>query len=449
MSMARGCNALWLAFLGVPLALAFTADAQTATPPPPDEEEPGQPQDGPPAPVVPLADTTPPADDSAQSERPKHAVNLSATRWKPGKGLYFESEDELFSMETRLRVQPLVTVANAPGAPAEMGFMLRRARVQFVGHTFGEHNKFKAEFAFSPRDLQMTNDGSNTFPGESPLLSWYLELDHLSDLTVRVGQYKIPFSRQRVISSADLQMVDRSIANDEFNLDRDIGLDIRSPDLFGLDLFRYYVGVYNGEGRSAFSNGNSDLMYLARLEFLPLGIFKDYSESDLERAATPGLSIGLAYAYAPAAGGTRVNRDGAPADGGTTDFHNLVADVMFKYAGLFVLSELFWRGGERNPGAAVDEMGVPIPEEAMRDGMGWSAQAGYLLPNLDVELAGRFGQIVAADDSRLSDRNELGGAASYYIAGHSYKIQADLFQLWGDDFSDGTTQARVQMQLSY
>ena len=72
----------------------------------------------------------------------------------------------------------------------------------------------------------MTNSGSNVILRESPLLSYYLEFDYLRDLTVRVGQYKIPFSRQRVISSGNQQMVDRSIANGEFNLDRDIGIDI-------------------------------------------------------------------------------------------------------------------------------------------------------------------------------------------------------------------------------
>lgn len=380
-----------------------------------------------------------------------HKAKLGATKWRPGKGLHVESEDGKFSIVTRVRLQPRVTVTNASGSEASMGMILRRARLQFIGNTFGKHNKYKAEFAFSPRDLRVTDDGLNKIPRETPLLTWYLEFDHLKNATVRLGQYKIPYSRQRVISSGNLQLVDRALANGEFNLDRDIGIDIRSKDLFGLGKFKYYVGVYNGEGRSAFTEGTRDLMYLARFEYLPFGLFKDYSEGDFQRLSKPGLSIGVAYAYAKNAVGTRVNRRGGPADGGTTDFNLGNLDATFKYKGLAISGELHWRDGTRNPGNAVDEMGNPIPEEAARNGIGYFAQAGYLLPRKKIEIAGRFGQLFGADDSSLSDRNEAGVALSYYMAQHPFKLQADAFQEWNpnDSFSDGVTRVRVQLQLAF
>ena len=78
------------------------------------------------------------------------------------------------------------------------------------------------------------------------------------------------------------------------------------------------------------------------------------------------------------------------------------------------------------------------------------AQAGYLLPRTNFEVAGRFGQVIAADDSALGDENEAGIAVSYYPGQHPFKIQADVFQLWGDeDLGDGETRARVQMQHSF
>lgn len=379
-----------------------------------------------------------------------HEADVDSARYRPGKGLEIKSKDELFNLVTRLRLQTLVTYSDADGEDAELGLLLRRARLQFIGNTFGEHNKFKAEFAFSPRDLRMTDfGGGNAVLRESPLLSWYLEFDHLRDLTVRVGQYKIPFSRQRVISSGNLQMVDRAIANGEFNLDRDIGIDLRSKDFLGLGLFRYYAGIYNGEGRSAFSNGDTNLMYLARIEVLPLGIFRDYSEADFERLSRPGVSIGLGYAYTPDARGLAVNRGRAPADGGTTDFHNLTADVTLKYLGFSLASEVFLRSGKRNPGSATDEMGAPIPTEDPRQGYGWFAQAGYLLPRKPIEIAARYGAVRGYGDTSLGDSDELGLAASYYFAHHPLKLQADAFNLWSEDFSDGETRVRVQMQVAF
>ena len=76
--------------------------------------------------------------------------------------------------------------SNASGEPAEMGLIFRRARLQFLGNMYGKHNKFKAEFAFSPRDLRFQAVDGNTYPRESPLLSWYQEFDHMRDLTCAV-----------------------------------------------------------------------------------------------------------------------------------------------------------------------------------------------------------------------------------------------------------------------
>ena len=50
-------------------------------------------------------------------------------------------------------------------------------------------------------------------------------------------------------------MVDRSIVNGEFNLDRDVGLDILSKKFLGTDKLRYYAGIYMGEGHSSYKNG--------------------------------------------------------------------------------------------------------------------------------------------------------------------------------------------------
>ena len=270
----------------------------------------------------------------------KHPLDEdSPAYFKPGTGLVLQSKNKLFMIAPRLRVQlrETVDVVSEVGEPREVeqSFQLRRARVQFKGHVFGEHNKYKLELAFSPRDLGM-RDGVVT---RSPLLTWYVEFDYLRDLTVRAGQYKIPYSRQRVISSGDLELVDRSLANGEFNLDRDIGLDIRSNDLFGLGgRLRYYAGLYVGEGRDHYENESlvaddaqaGGLMYLARLEVLPMGDFKDYSEVDFKRSPKPRLSLGAAYAFLDEAKGTRGILGSAPEDGGTTDYHNFTADMLLK-----------------------------------------------------------------------------------------------------------------------
>lgn len=401
------------------------------------------------------------------AESKGHAVNNEATAYKPGDGLHLESADGDFALTTRLRAQirqQLMAARGDEGAELSQVFELRRARLQFKGHTFGKHNKYKVELAFSPRDLGV-KDG---VPHNTPLLSWYVELDHLRDLTLRAGQYKVPFSRQRVISSGDLQLVDRSLANDEFNHDRDIGLDLRSKDLGGLGgTLRYYAGVYMGEGRDfGGKNATADfkLHYVGRIEILPMGGFDDYAEADLERSPDPKLSLGAAYAFHHEAQHLRGVLGDMPEDGGTTNYHSVTADYLFKLRGFSTSGEFHWRRGRRLPGEATpaDESAVaPLPMVAPRNGFGWFVQAGYVFPGTSIEVAARYSGIRGlgeADPGNLADTrgytsmtrsDSVGGGISYYFAGHPWKLQADYFNTWTDgDMSRGSNTFRLQLQLA-
>lgn len=378
-----------------------------------------------------------------------HPVNVGAATFVPGDGLYFESADGRFAIATRLRAQFRYTLEHEASESTQQALQIRRARLQFIGHVFSPNIEYKTEFAFSPRDMAFEDA-----PQRTPILDWYIDFTHLRDLSLRVGQYKIPFNRQRVISSGDLQLVDRSIANAEFTLDRDIGVDIRSNDFLGLEKLRYYAGVYMGEGRDVFEMTGFDLQYLARVELLPFGLFNDYEEADFARTWKPRLSLGLAYAYQDDALRNRGARGDVPADGGTTDIHNVAADAMLKFAGFSAFGEFFWRDGTRDFGEAtlVGEDGVerPAPREAARDGLGWMVQAGYLIPRIPVELAARYGQNRRLrTDSGVADADEFGGGISWYMGGHPLKLQVDYFRLWTDGtISDGTDAVRLQLQVA-
>ncbi|MFK8000488.1 MAG: porin [Polyangiales bacterium] len=380
-----------------------------------------------------------------------HEVESTAIRFVPGKGLELTSADGRFRLQTRVRAQFRWTLADT-GDDWAQRFRIRRARVVFSGNTFHRDVRYKFELAFSPNDVgirdDFDDDATDRLPTLSPLLDFYIDFRQLRDFQVRVGQSKIFSNRQRVISSGNLQLVDRALLNSEFTLDRDIGVDIRSRDFLGLDMLRYYAGVFIARGRDSQGFDDFGMMYLARLEYLPLGMFNDYSESDFERGGAR-LSIGAGYGYIDRARGDRGIRGSAPADGGTTDTQHVFVDALFKWQGFSALAEFAWRTGSRNPGEAVDEMGNMIPVAGTRDGIGLNLQAGYLLPNLPVEIAARYGLIRGlGDDTALSDRNELVIGASYYIARHPYKLQMDYTRLWGDSFGEGANQLRVQLQVS-
>jgi phosphate-selective porin OprO/OprP len=159
----------------------------------------------------------------------------------------------------------------------------------------------------------------------------------------------------------------------------------------------------------------------------------------------------VAYAYLQGA-----HRNGGilgrvPADGGTTDFRNLAADLIFKYAGASLQAEAFWRQGFRKPGSAKDGAGAVIAAEAPRDGFGFFTQAGYLLPFTSFEVGARYGQLrPQGAGSGLRERRELGGVLSYYFAQHSLKLQADYFRLWGTEgIRAGENQVRIQVEAGF
>lgn len=394
-----------------------------------------------------------PAGEAAMLD--KHPIGGST--YKPGTGAQINSEDGLFSLGLRARVQirdELYSYSDASGsgeAHLENTFGLRRARLQLKGHMFGEHNKYKAEFAFSPSDLGYKN-GSIT---RTPLLTYYVEFDYLRDLSLRLGQYKLYYSRQRVISSGDLEMVDRTAAQTEFNLDRDVGFHFYSKDLGGWNFLKYYAGITVGEGRDIWlaeditQTDVAGAQYLARVELLPFGDFKDYSEVDFERLNKFRLSIGAAYAFLDNGFRTRGYQGQAFEDGGRVDYHNVNADLFFKWAGMTGLVEFYLREGQRGSAAAPGD----LPNLA-RSGIGGSVQLGYLLPGLPLGIVGRYSTTslgpYSSQESALRSTHELGGGVSWFVAGHPLKLQADYFRYWGDQFA-GTDPGRlsVQLQVAY
>lgn len=438
-------------------AVADPAPGDAAAPTPEPAGETVEP--APPAPPEPAGETVeraPDVDADADEAGPPDAhlfeprpINLGRFAYLPGSGIDFRSEDGDFRLKFQLRIQTEYT-AQSTDTGWHQRFRIRRARLKLNATAFSPDVRMKLELAFSPNDAGMRDEFVQDGPRRTPILDAYLGFYQLRDLRVRLGQMKTPTNRQRVTSSADLQIVDRSILNSEFTLDRDVGLDLSSDDLFGLDLLRYRAAIMIGRGRDSQGFDDFGMLYALRLEVHPFGTFDDDSgEADFERAG-PRLALAGGYAYLDRARGDRGIRGNDPADGGTTDMHFVYADLLFYAYGLSVLFEFALRDGQRNPGDAVDEMGNAIPVAAARDGWGVHLQAGYLLPDLPVEIAARYARIrPRGDASALGPREELTGGLNVYFGRSAYKVQLDYGYLWRDQRSEGIHQVRALVQVSF
>ena len=107
----------------------------------------------------------------------------------------------------------------------ETSFLVRRARLKFGGYAFSPKLKYKVELGLSNRDIS----GASIYTSNAPryILDAVLKWNFHQNFELWFGQTKLPGNRERVISSGDLQQVDRSLLNSRFNIDRDFGMQLR------------------------------------------------------------------------------------------------------------------------------------------------------------------------------------------------------------------------------
>ncbi|NOY47333.1 MAG: porin, partial [Chlorobi bacterium] len=262
------------------------------------------------------------------------------------------------------------------------------------------------------------------------------------------GQTKLPGNRERVISSANLQQVDRSLLNSRFNIDRDLGIQLRHH--FNLSenfIVREMLSIAQGEGRNVTTGNIGGHQYTGRIELLPFGKFSgkgDYKGSDLKRETTPKLAIGATYDFNKNAVKTRSNM-GAYMETDTgfyeTNITTLFIDAMFKYKGFSFMAEYANRDAKDPFAKNADGS---LTGDIVQVGDGLNLQTGYMLKN-DWEISGRFTNIEL--DKTITGKNQeqqytLG--VSKYIVGHSLKVQSDISYL---DVIGGNNQLMYRLQF--
>jgi hypothetical protein len=367
---------------------------------------------------------------------------------RPGHGLTARTADDRFSLNLRGRVQ-VRDALTIPGGGGDAGneLSIRRMRLTLGGHVFSRDIQYSVQLGLSNQDMESDS--------RVPLLDAYVTLTHLRDLNVRAGQFLVPFGRAKVISSGSAQLVDRAAMVSELNLDRDVGVQLFSNDLFGLGhRLGYQVGIFGGEGRNRLPVGrqSTGLLYVARVQVNPFGKFDDYVEGDLTRSMQPRLSIGLGGAYNQNTARDR-STSGHVLTLGGFDYAHAAADVMFKMAGFSFFGEALYRQvvGEATHTSMPMGGATPLTERS-RSAWGYFLQAGYMLTE-QLEVAGRWSQLLPLDvqgnEPKLVALNEAGGGLSWYLHGHALKVQGDYFYLFNDPATPGRHQVRLQLQASF
>jgi phosphate-selective porin OprO/OprP len=340
-------------------------------------------------------------------------------------------------------------------SPGTSNFEARRLRMKIGGHGFKPWLKYYFEV-----DLQPSRDpDSSAVSSSARVIDWRIDVAKWSWGGIRVGQWKIDMNRERVDSSGRQQFVERSIVNRIFTIDRQVGIQLRGH-LFKntpADL-RYYVGVFNGEGRGV-RNVNEDMMYSGRLQWNFLGRDLGFRQTDVEYTDKPTASfaIGGMTTNGPCTRWSSSgcgNLDGftspAAADGNQFDIEQVVQEFAFKYRGLSIQQE-YHRKFIRDRAAV-----------SKNDLTGGYLQAGYFFSNVfpvvpaPLELAARYAFVEEPNEiDRLFDneREEITLAANWFFAGHNNKLTLDYSFLTVDDgftgIDDDADRIRFQWDVSF
>ena len=370
-----------------------------------------------------------------------NSQEISDTKF--GKGMInFVAKDSSFSVKFAPRIQSrFESKWNYDGdayEASELNFLVRRARLKFDGFAVTPKLKYKIELGLSNRDIS----GANVFNRNTPryILDAVVMWNFYQNFELWAGQTKLPGNIERVVSSANLQLIDRSLLNSRFNIDRDMGIQLRHKSKLGSTFVtREKFSISQGEGRNITEGNEGGLQYTTRLELLPFGEFAskgDYSQGDLKRENSLKTMIGFTYDYNRNAVKNRSNLGSYMfrADGSLfeTDITTLFVDTMIKYSGFSLMGEYAYRMADK---IEATEMDGSKTGAVVGAGSAVNIQSSYLFKN-NVEMVVRYTALDFESITRLSDLKQLTFGVSKYVVGHSLKVQTDLSFSQSDNQKD-------------
>jgi phosphate-selective porin OprO and OprP len=383
------------------------------------------------------ASAEPAPEPSGNDERPADETRQPDVHAAFGSGVTVVSGDDSFSFNVRARFQIRATQTHEEGDDGlgSTGFMIRRARLLFQGHFFDRAFEYYFQLGFSNLDMEPDL--------RSPLRDAHLTWRAARDFNLRTGQMKVPFDRQRVVSSSALMFADRALAVSELNLDRDVGVQAFSEDLLGLGgRLAYQVGLFGGDGRNRIAS-EAGVLVVGRLQVSMMGRFDDYTESVSKPEPSPKLALAAGAAH-----NSNTNRARSTLGDtlvlGRVDYRHFEADAMFKWWGWSLQAQWLYRKASPRSLSAVVDGEAEI--ELARSGWGWFVQSGYVFLPVPLEIAARYGELHPIAPTAISRRSEIGPALGYYFSQHNFKLQADYLYQFGGGGAD-QHEGRLQMQI--
>ena len=343
-------------------------------------------------------------------------AKTAAVRYNPEKGFEFKTRDNRFMLQIRSRFQfrfatpedqDPVTFDDFSGEK-KPAFKLNRARLKVGGYAFKPWLKYYWEYELS----------------QSNLLNYTIMVEKWDWLKFQVGQFKVEYTRERRISSGEQQMVDRSVINRPFTVDRQQGAEIYGRlKGRGLADFNYWLGAFTGTGRGNTENDDDNLMYFGRVQWNFMGRYLDFVGSDIEIHEKPAGVLALNAAtnrspytrFSQAGGGYLEGYENGQS--GQYRVNQANVETAFMYAGFSWQSELHWK-------EIIDKYNNDQTDVLH----GYYIQAGYFFHQCfdwwpkPLEFAMRNAGYMPNREADQTKKRETSAAFNWFFNGHSNKL---------------------------
>ena len=343
-----------------------------------------------------------------------------------GKGYEFHFFDDNYLLQIDFRGQFRASFpydnfpkTNSDFNDEDTNLGISRARIKIGGYVHKPYYTFYFE-----QDIK----GSN-------LLDFRAQIEKLSYLKLRVGQWKVRYSRERIISSGKQQGLERSMINSIFTIDRQQGISLYGNlDAGKFANFSYWLSALMGTGRGGGTNDDENLMYMLRLQWNPNENVLAFSGSDLKfhEKFTSSLAIASVSntspytAFSTSGGGQLVGYE--PGLEGQYKINQFMLETAFKYKGISWQQEFHYKN--------IDDT-INLHQTTL---IGNYFQLGYffhhVLPKVPKQLEIFVRQSFYDANIDLPDNNnyEFTMGCNWFFSGHKNKLTFDYSYLEYHEF---------------
>lgn len=371
-----------------------------------------------------------------QDQKPPNNITYTS------KGFQFTSTDGLYRLQLAGRLQfRFATPADQDPITyddffeqKQNLFKINRARFKVGGHAHKPWLKYYFEYELSA----------------SRLLDFRVMVEKWPWLSFKFGQWKSEYSRERVISSGNQQMMERSIINRPFTLDRQQGATLYGRlDGGGLADFNYHIMALTGTGIGARTNDDNRLMYSGRLQWNLLGDGVAMSGSALEFYSKPVASL----AFAGSTNSSQYTRYSSQGGGQLVGFEN-ESPGQYQMDQFLIESSLKYRyfswHSEFHRKNILDR-----ETDRLTRLQGWFVQGGFLLnsekavegPKL--ELAGRYALFQPNMELDGNQEREYTLAFNCFFNDHLNKLTLDIARFDFEEESVNREASGLRFRVQY